>query len=465
MTSRLSKPASAPPEYQPETVPIVRRTVQVFLLCTGLYLLTWAGHYTTGDGSYKVAWAKSMFLRHSAVIDVGNGPTYCKYGIGHSLIAIPPLALAHFIWRTTGIRCEAPLYTLIFIVNGALFLALLYFYLAKLYPSGLAIWAVFIIGFATIWWPYTKLDFSEPLVLTIAFLGFVLLRFGHPMPGLTIVAATLAVRMDSAVVMVPMIAWYLHRDRSLRAVVRVALSVAPWVTLVLVANYVRFHSLSDRSYADEHFSNPLLVGLFGVLFSAGKSIFLFSPPLLLGAIGWNHFRQRSETRSDAWLFLAICVAQVLLYAKWWDWSSDDAWGNRFLVPGVLLMCIPMVEVLQRRMLVYGVAAAGLFVQLLAVSVGGLQYVLLLRSHAAQRQALYVDGRNRVDFEDMRYSPNYSQLAGHWILLRHLLGYPPEPESSQEGARIGTRLYDTLSPQDWDAAAKWDLIWNVHRSPR
>lgn len=34
-----------------------------------------------------------------------------------------------------------------------------------------SVWeTVSIVGLATTWWPYTKLDFSEPLVLTVAFL-------------------------------------------------------------------------------------------------------------------------------------------------------------------------------------------------------------------------------------------------------------------------------------------------------
>jgi hypothetical protein len=453
------------PEEILTSVSPLRLSSRVFVLFAVMYLCSWAGHYTTGDGSYKIAWAKVMFLGHDAGITPDPSGVYSKYGIGHSLLAVPPLAIAHFIQTRTGVRCEAALYTLMFIVNGALFLGLLAFYLAHFYPVR-AVWCtVLIAGLATTWWPYTKLDFSEPLVLTIAFLGFVLMRFRHPALGTMVAGFTLTIRTDSLVIIGPMVLWYLLANRSIRAGVKVALSLAPSIGLVLFANYFRYHSLLDHGYAGESFSNPFLVGLYGILFSSGKSIFLFSPPLLLGVWGWKRFAHRAETSSDAWLFLGICSAQVLLYAKWWDWSSDDAWGIRFLIPGLLLMCIPMVTVVHRRAFVIPVVAAGIAVQFLAVAVGGLDFLLLLRSLHPQRQALYVGGSNRIDFEDIRFDPNYSQLEGNWILVRHLLHIPPKPAKPQDAENVGTSLYDAIPPQDWNAAARWDFVWNLRRSTR
>lgn len=169
--------------------------------------------------------------------------------------------------------------------------------------------------------------------------------------------------------------------------------------------------------------------------------------------------------SDAWLFLGICIAQVLFYAKWWDWSSDDAWGNRFLIPGVLLMCIPMAAVVHRRAFVIPVVAVGLAVQLLAVSVGGLNFLQLLRSLPAEREALYVGGSDRIDFEDLRFDPNYSQIEGNYILLRYLLHVPPKPGTPEDAAAVGTRLYDAIPREAWTSFARWDFVWNLARSAR
>jgi hypothetical protein len=185
---------------------------------------------------------------------------------------------------------------------------------------------------------------------------------------------------------------------------------------------------------------------------------------VLGILGWKRFVQRAP--SDAWLFLAIGIGQLLLYAKWWDWSSDDAWGVRFLIPGVLLMCVPMIAVLERRAIVIPLTAAGILVQLLTVTAGGLDYLMLVRAQPFQRQALYVGGSNRIDFEDIRFDPSYSQIVGNWILLRYLLHLPPAPGRPEDALRVGTRLCDAIPPQVWQAAANWDFVWNVrHAKPR
>jgi hypothetical protein len=150
-----------------------------------------------------------------------------------------------------------------------------------------------------------------------------------------------------------------------------------------------------------------------------------------------------------------------VYSKWWDWSSDDAWGIRFMLPAIVLMCIPAVEVMDRRLLVAAVAIAGVSVQMLAVLVGGLDYLMLVRAQRPERQALFVSGQNAVDFEDIRFNPRYSQIAGNWILLRHLLHAPPRPSAPELAEKNGTPLYDTLSPSAWAEAAHWDFIW-AHR---
>lgn len=440
-------------------------SLRVFLLFALIYTCTWAGHYTSGDGAHKMAWAK-VLLGHDPGIQPDSGGVYSKYGIGHSLLAMPPIEAAYWIQKTTGIRTEAALYTLMFVVNGALFLALVAYYLAHFFPSP-AVWrTVLILGLATTWWPYTKMDFSEPLVLTAVFLGFVLVRFGNPFLGLLVAAFSMTIRPDAPVILLPLVLWYLFSNRTIRAVSKVALAFAPSLALVLFSNYLRYHSFMNRGYSVDRWSNLLWVGLYGILVSSGKSVFLFSPPLLLGVWGWKRFANREQLTADAWLFLAIFAAQVLFYAKYWFWSSDDAWGDRYVIPGVLLLCIPMVTILRRRALVIAVVAAGVFVQLLAVSVGGLDFVMLLRSAQPQRQAVVVHGTNRVDFEDLWFNPNYSQIFGNWIMLRYLLHVPPAPSNSDAAELdfVGTRLYDAIPPQNWRAAAHWDFIWNIRRSP-
>jgi hypothetical protein len=245
-------------------------------------MLTWAGHYTSGDGAQKIAWAKVMLFGTSAGVNPDAHGVYSKYGIGHSLIAMPPVAAAYFIQKYTGIRCEAALYTLIFVVNGALLLALIAYYLFQFYEPKRVWYTVALIGLATTWWPYTKMDFSEVLVATILFAGFILMRFGHPALGMMLAACTITIRTDSVILIALLALWRLIEQPTRSIVVTLSLAILPSLLIVAAANWARYHVIFDYGYAGGHFTTPLLVGLDGILFSAGKSIFLFSPPLILG---------------------------------------------------------------------------------------------------------------------------------------------------------------------------------------
>ncbi len=400
-----------------------------------------------------------MLFRDSVRIRPANpNGVYSKYGIGHSIVAMPALAASAFIQKYTGFRCEAALYTLIFVANGALLVALVAYYLLRFYEPKRVWWTVALIGLATTCWPYTKMDFSEPLVATIVFAGFLLMRFGRPGLGMLLAVSALTFRTDSVILIALLALWWLFQQPTPGAAAKLGLAILPSLLIVAGANWARYHSVFDRGYGDERFTTPLIVGLDGILFSAGKSVFLFSPALILGCLGWKRFRERLATRADALLFLAIFTAELVVYSQWWDWSSDDAWGVRFMIPGLVLMCIPAVEVLQHRWLVAAIASAGVAVQVLAVSVGGVDYLVLVRAQHPQRQALFVSGQGPVDFEDIRFNPRYGQIAGNWILLRHLQHFPPRSSPPELIEKNGTPLYDTLPPSSWSRAARWDFAW-------
>jgi hypothetical protein len=72
------------------------------------------------------------------------------------------------------------------------------------------------------------------------------------------------------------------------------------------------------------------------------------------------------------------------------------------------------------------------------------------------------GQSRpIDLEDLRYEFRYSQIAGHWMLLRHALGAaPPSDPSSRSGA-----LRDAAPAEVWRESARLDPIWFHLARPR
>jgi hypothetical protein len=434
-----------------------QKSLILAIVFLGLYVSTWGGHYTSGDGSQKIAWAKAMLAGHFNAEENAKVEILSKYGIGHSILAMPPLFVASFVQTQIGWKCEAALYTLMFVVNGAMLLGMMAYYLLGFYEATRVYAVVAMIGLGSIWWPYTKLDFSEPLVTTILFGGFLLIRSGVTFWGMLLGASIITIRTDGAMLVALLFLWAIVRNRSIRDAVLLLGAVVPAIAVVAASNYIRYSSVFDRGYSGESFTTPALLGLVGILGSGGKSIFLFSPPLVLGILGFKRYIGRAEIHLDGILFLGIFLSQLALYSVWWDWSSDDAWGVRFMIPGVMFMCLPAVEALGNRLLLAIIFSLGFVVQFLAVSVGGLDYLMLLREQEARREALFVGGHNRIDFEDVRFNPRYSQIAGNWILMRNLLGVPPRASSPEFIKRNGTPLYDALPPHVW-ARARWDFIW-------
>lgn len=444
---------------------LLSRPAGVFWVFLGLYLITWAGHYTSGDGSIKVDWARGLLFRGSSRLDpaLGLSEEYSFYSIGHTLLAMPPLLLSHLSQRLVGIRCEAALYSLVFILNGALLLYLVARYLWPIHGPRRAWFTVLLVGMGTLWWPYTKLDFTEPLVATAVFASFLVLRADWPFVGMLLAGAAWTLRPDALLFAGLLGLWHLTRTRRWKDIVPMGLGFVPAFVVNMMANWIRWGSFSSSAYAggysDEGFDYPALAGLFGLMLSPGKGVLWFSPPLVLGFLGWNRMRRREETWSDAWFFAGVFALSVGLYARWWDWGSDDAWGVRFMIPAVVLMTLPAAEILERRIWAVGLLTLGVGVQMLAVLIGPLEYVLMIRNSGAERPGVFGNPRAKaMDIEDMWYHPRYGQLPGHWTLVRVMFGVPPGPRSDRADRSTGLSIYDCFTPETWQRHAKPDFLW-------
>ena len=107
----------------------------------------------------------------------------------------------------------------------------------------------------------------------------------------------------------------------------------------------RFGSVLDTGYgSNETFTTPILTGLYGLLFSPGKSLFLYSPVLILGAGGALLLWRRE--RALASFILTVSFVYVGLYATWNGWWGGVYWGPRHaapLIPLYVLLIAPMID--------------------------------------------------------------------------------------------------------------------------
>jgi hypothetical protein len=90
-------------------------------------------------------------------------------------------------------------------------------------------------------------------------------------------------------------------------------------------------------------------GLLGPLFEPEKSIFVFDPlfglALVLTAVLWR--RMSTVVRAYAVAMLGLLAAYMLLYARYFAWAGDFAWGDRYISSVVELFAMLAVPLLMR----------------------------------------------------------------------------------------------------------------------
>ena len=152
-------------------------------------------------------------------------------------------------------------------------------------------------------------------------------------------------------------------------------AVAMGVILSLAYNNLRFGSwlhdgkvtfAAERNYT--LLGNPV-AGLLTLLVSPGKSVLLYSPPLILGFLGIAKLRRRNPG-----LVTVIAAASVILvlFISCISFAGGDwCWGPRYLTPLLPLWALAMpfaVGFKLRRDLALAIIGVGFLVQILALSV-------------------------------------------------------------------------------------------------
>jgi hypothetical protein len=119
-------------------------------------------------------------------------------------------------------------------------------------------------------------------------------------------------------------------------------------------NYLRYRPLPDAIFRTGYerepgFSTPLLEGLWGLLFSPGKSIFLYAPVALLAPVGlWVLYRHGGWAgKVAAGLIGAQVAASFIFNAMWWAWTGNFAWGPRLVMTVLPLLVWPLAPLGER----------------------------------------------------------------------------------------------------------------------
>jgi hypothetical protein len=363
--------------------------LSLFALLLAAYLLAYRGEIQASDELSMFCVTQSLVTRGSTTADAirwmglhqgaygRDGHLYSKYGLGTSLAAAPLYALARLSLPILGaVRTTALLNSFLTSSTGVF----LFLYVTQLkYSQGIALATGLLYGLATLAAVYSQSFFSEPLsALCLLAAGYFLLRFrtSARTPDVMLAGAALGVALLTRIanfIVVPLFGsillascrpgrsrgarrWIIH---SWRPALAFTIPLVLGALVVAAYNLLRFGSPLQTGYHSlETFSNPLLSGLVGLLFSPGKGLFLYSPILILAAVSFPSFLRRH--RAEALLTAGISAAYAFLYASWFAWHGGHSWGPRFLVPALPFLVLTLVPSLvwtgqsRGRMLLVGV---------------------------------------------------------------------------------------------------------------
>ena len=474
-----------------KTTPILGRVstwIALLIFFLSLYLLTANGRIDSGDGEAIYQVTRSMVEKRvfaipppppeekfydsfgreipEELLDGGgaygawgaDGHYYSKYGIGQSLIAIPlylgglilgravPSPGIHFFTRFS----TAMLNPLV----SALVCVLIFGFCAQLgFPTRSAFTLTLVYGLGTIAWPYSKTFYSEPLVTMFLLASVYALVFRKGADRIKLLlagalwGASIMVKLTALIAAPALLLYLIARGRekgqhSRDLVGNLALLLAPVLgsmSVIFWYNAVRFGSGFDTGYRAVNWSlTGGAMGLYGLLFSPGRGLFLYMPIVILSVPALLDFYKQHKW--EATLFSLIIAAYILSHSAYNSWEGGGVWGPRLLLPMIPFLIIPLGSFLsvisKRKWLEFLFAAflvCSILIQLSAVSVSNIRHL----------QAVYEDSPTSF-YERTFFQPAYSPLLGQWRSLLEVSGIM-RSEEGQEGLR--NMLLDRASDRE------------------
>ena len=294
-----------------------RRAVPVALAATVFWIILigssrerpWADAHPIYDVAEALVERHEVSIptRWPPIIPLGrNNQVYAVSPLLPSLVHVPGATLRHFVLKRAAnlapaTRAAVEELSLPMAAHlgpaalGALVCLLFFNLCGQLGVSRpMALWGTAAVGFGSIIAVYARSPYSE-IAQTACFLGFfgrlLLVRKNASFWGGVALGTWAGMLLNSKLVyggtiagagLLLIAAWWRDPRALLRLLAGAALGFAPWVAAMLLYNWARWGSvLAIGPKPTSEFVSKTWIGLYGIFLSPGKSIFLYTPPLLL----------------------------------------------------------------------------------------------------------------------------------------------------------------------------------------
>lgn len=429
-------------------------TWRVFAFCLLTFMLLTSREPPWADAHVTYDTTQALVERWSLDVHTEGGPPWFyahragkKYGVfplGNVVAMLPSYLAYKVVHRAFPSVPDKPLFALCAHLAPSLWMAatcaLLYHLLRRRgVPLPWALGGTLATAFASLLFIYARAPYSEALQ-TLVMLWVVertLAQAESPTPhGMAWLGLSCGVLINTKLVYVlvlPCVCLYLLAQRRRagdlgRLVALSPLALLPFLEMVglaLLHNHLKTGSIWSSGYQVKNgiFSGDLGAGLYGFILSPGKSLLLYSPPVVLGLLGVKTAWQ--QRRAETAFLASVIVVCVLFNAKFRHWHADYCWGPRHLtsiVPLLTLLAFPWLpealgrgRIPLRRVALGFVLVAGLWVNLLGAAFYWDHYIRVLISVKDQTGAW---GWFQENLSHGHYIPEFSPLRGHLWLLRH-----------------------------------------------
>ncbi|HLI27042.1 MAG TPA: hypothetical protein VKZ60_08235 [Chloroflexota bacterium] len=432
----------------------------LFTLFCALYLLGMSGTFLgNADSVFMFGVAESLARARDVAISPriadlqepkdafeflrgADGRLYFYKGMSYSMVLVPFYLLGQGLAWVTGLTDREVQLTMLTAsaagpLLGALECVLLYHLaLALGFARRTAVLTALLAGLGTIIWADSKSNMSEPLLgltITGAYLGLAHLQQRPTAGWAAFTGSCLSVLFLSQPAMlllvVPVVtayllwggwrAWRTERRQAAVAVGAYGLALLVGLGLLGWLNWLRYGSLVSAGYEgamQPGLAIPVYIGIYGLLLSAGKSIFLYSPPLVCAAAAAPAFCRRVGMLGT--LPLALLAVFLVAYGRISFWHGDGAWGPRYLIPltGVLVVMVAAyieeTPTIGRRVVLLALIALGGVVQVIGVLTSTPAYFALLLQHGVLQSASPL----LPAWYPVIFDPEFSPVVGRGMLL-------------------------------------------------
>ena len=458
-----------------------RKIIAFFLFSWSTLLFISSGIVESQDGLQYLTIARQIYYHQTFAMPTAkypldnihmntqlgrDGVEFSPTGLGYSVALLPAVAIEDVFNKLAGISYtdkfpldnDWPIMLFGSMTNsffGAVFIVTFYLFLKSFkYADAQSIFLSLFLFFSSNLVVYSKHSFAHMMFVTALWLSFFLLRkyrLTQKIRYLSAAAAAFGVLILSYnptfMLTVPALGIYYlfsvpwKKLKTLkkkffilfRDILIAIISVAPFTAVYLWFNWVRFGNGASTGYGSGSFvSVPVVTqafvayeGIWGLLFSPGKSVFLFTPVLLLLIIFW--FKIRKEYIPEIVTGSLISVIYIYFIGTlvggpdYFPWHGEASFGPRYLLPilpfGLLLVALLYRELtkLQKMYVFVPIASMGILIQLVGIVIpyqvrfSGFQYDLMLNGH----RITYDTYANLIP----RFSPLYTMSK--WFIKKTL----------------------------------------------